>query len=220
MKNVNGVLVLGGLLLAFGPSVGRAGILNLSTGLDSGGTAISTDLGCDAHWQVSGVAACAGGAAQTVRPGDGDWYSGWAANSASSEWITRNASVTTNGSPLPTFSISFNLTDTAGASLTGSWSSDDSSNLYLNGNLLASGAQWGLTALPIVNSGFVAGTNVLSFQMSSSDNYLEGVRFEGTVTGNGAAYGAASAAPEPGSWVLLLGGMTGLWFGRKSLRQQ
>jgi hypothetical protein len=49
----------------------------------------------------------------------------------------RNANIQNgNGIPLPTFSLTFYLTDTAGAGLSGNWGTDDAGVLALNGNTL------------------------------------------------------------------------------------
>jgi PEP-CTERM motif len=198
------VLVALGLPAAFGTT------LNLSTGLDAGGSLITADQGCDAHWvAVAGPATvCSGAAAQVVMPGDADWGGpGWVGNGPNSDWITSNSTSNTNGSPLPTYEVRFYLADTTEAEITGSWTIDDAGDILLNGNLLASlgNGNWGSLHAVSASSGFVAGLNILSIRMTSSDNNIEGVRFEGSVTGD-------VTTPEPASLALLAGGLLALAF--------
>jgi hypothetical protein len=182
-----------------------AATLNLSTGLDSNANLITTDLGCDANWvQTSGPSdSCAGNAGQVVMSGDPDWYGGWVADGPNSNWITSDASRTGNGAPLPvTYEVSFYLADTAGASLSGSWTVDDGGEISLNGTQLQSlgDGNWSsLSPLTTDTTDLVAGLNTLSISITDSDDYLEGVRFEGSVTGDGASF----VTPEPGSLTLL-----------------
>jgi hypothetical protein len=71
-------------------------------------------------------------------------------------------------------------------SLSGSWAIDDEGTLYLNGNLLGSlgdGCWESLTAFSAPSSDFVAGENTLSIVGGATDNWVEGVRLEGDVTG-------------------------------------
>jgi len=181
-----------------------AGTLNLSTGLDASNNLITSGGLSDAHWTVNEQAGGTG-AAQTVYPGNADWYGGWLDDGPNSDWIARDASISNNGPAPYTFQVTFSLADTTGASLSGSWAVDDSGTIDLNGNQigsLGSGAWGGLTSVSD-NSHFVTGLNTLSITISSDDEFLEAVRFEGSVTGDL----GSPAVPEPASMVLLAGGM-------------
>lgn len=202
-----------------------AGTLNLSTGLDAGSNLITTDLGCDAHWtQTAGPApSCANSKGQVVMTSDADWYGGWLADGSSSNWITSNAQTTANGSPLPSYQIQFYLTNTVGATFSGSWAIDDVGTISLNGTQIAalgSGAWGGLSPIggnPAAD--LQAGLNTLTITMTNSDDFLEAVRFEGSVTGNGASFSAPSGVPEPASVLLLLTGAGALLTGlRRKVR--
>lgn len=199
------LLLLGSMVA--GSMILHGGTLNLSTGLDASGNLITSDLGCDAHWTVTGSGACSGGAAQVVMPGDADWYGGWPANGPNSAAITRNASVQDNGNPLPTFSVNFYLADTTGASLSGSWGIDDGGYIALNGNTLATGGCCISMSGVSSSTGFVTGLNTLSIVMTSTDDFLEGVRFEGSVSGD--------LTPEPGTILLFATGLGGLIWRRR-----
>jgi hypothetical protein len=192
------------ILMALGCPVAFAATINLSTGLNAGGNLITTDLGCDAHWtQVSGPTTACGDYAQVAMSGDADWGGGgWVPNGLNSNWITSDASNPRNGSPLPTYQVQFYLADTTNASLTGSWTIDDQGTISLNGNQIGvlGNGNWGAMSSVSAGAGsFVAGLNTLSITMTLSDNSLEGVRFDGSVTGD--------LVPEPASGLTLLTGL-------------
>ncbi len=69
---------------------------------------------------------------------------------------------------------------------------------------LGSGAWGTLTPFSVsAGSSFLnQGMNTLTISITGTDNYLEGVRLEGTV----------SAVPEPGEWALMLGGLSLMGF--------
>jgi hypothetical protein len=84
----------------------------------------------------------------------------------------------------------------------------------LNGNLLDSlgNGNWGsLFAFSAPSSDFVAGVNTLSIVGGPTDNYLEGVRLQGDITG------AVTAVPEPTT--IISGAMLLLPFGSRAFRQ-
>lgn len=218
-------LIAGAALALFLVPAASGATLNLSTGFDASGNLITTDLGCDAHWvQTAGPPpACPGSAAQVDMPGDTDFPApgAWVANNASSEWITSNASTVHNGAPLPTYELTFFLTDTAGASLSGSWTIDDAGTISLNGNSIGSLPVGNWTSLHSVStsSGFLVGANTLSIRMTFSDNLTEGVRFQGSVNGTGASFTPAGpTVPEPASGMLLLAGAAAI-FGYRRFRK-
>ncbi len=205
-STIGKLLFVSGLAAGFGQATLFAGTMNLSTGLDSGGNLITTGGGCDANWvQTAGPApACAGGNGQVVTPANADWFGGWLADGPNSDWITSDVNSTANGSPLPTYQIQFFLGDLVGASITFSWAIDDQGTISLNGNnigTLGSGAWGGLTPIAANASSFlVAGLNTLTISMTDSDNFLEGVRFEGSVSGS-------VGIPEPATVTTLLVGI-------------
>ena len=166
--------------------------INVSTGVNPNWTYDTTE------WGASGGT----GTASIVTSSDADWYGGWVANDASSSWIAANPNSTAynNG----TYSVMFNLAgyNLSSVALSGSWTIDDDGSLYLNGNLLATlgDGDWGsLSGFTVPNGDFIAGENTLSIVGGSTDNYLEGVRLEGDVTGS------ASGVPDVGSTFGLLG---------------
>jgi hypothetical protein len=185
-----------------------AGSLNLSTGQNSSGLIYADGGETDANWTAtSDPTYDPTGTAQTVFSNDADWYGGWTPNTTSSDWIARNANVTNNGPAPYSFSLTFSLADTTGASISGSWTIDDEGTLTLNGNPVSSlgdGNWGGLTLFSDNNaSDFVAGLNTLEITITADDEYLEGVDLTGTLTGDL----ATSATPEPATWLLMAGGL-------------
>jgi hypothetical protein len=186
-----------------------ADTVNLSTGQNSSGNIISSGGVIDANWTATVDATFdPSGTAQTVFPNNADWYGGWVPNNTSStgsDWIARNANVADNGPAPYSFFFTFDLADTTGASISGGWAIDDQGTLDLNGHQvssLGSGAWGGLTAFSDSNaSDFVTGLNTLEITITADDRFLEGVDLNGTLTGD------VGAAPEPGTWLLMAGGL-------------
>ena len=196
--------VIAGLACLANPSVAGQVSINLATGLDSAYTLLGSGGLSDAHWNVDQVTG-APAPAQSVYPNNADWYGGWLANGPGSTWIARNASTSANG--LGVYTRTFDLTgvNLSTAFIQGSWAIDDSGTLNLNGHLIASlgSGAWGvLTAFSVVNPTFFnQGMNTLTIQITNTDNFLEAVRLEGTVT-------ASASVPEPAT--LCAGGLGAL----------
>ncbi len=186
--------------------------INVSTGFDASNTVIGSGAQPDAHWTKS-----IGGAAQTVYPNNADSFNGWLANDSNSVWIANDANLTDQGPTPYSFSTTFNLSNPAGASLSGGWAIDDTGTLSLNGNVISTlgGSVWGsLTSfsVPAGSAFFNPGVNTLTMTVTTTDRFLEGVRLRGTVN-------APGTTPEPGSIALLTGvGLSGGLFLKRRKR--
>ena len=148
------------------------------------------------------------GTASMVTPSSADegFGGGWVPNSSSSDWVAFDPN-NANGNGLGIYTTTFTLTsaDLATASISGSWTLDDSGSLLLNGNDLGDLADGGWTSLhpfsvAAGSSDFVLGTNTLSLSITDSDLFLEGVNLQGTLTGT-------STVPEPSELILLTAGL-------------
>src|ERR1035438_5943669 len=195
--------------------VSQAGTINVSTGQNGSGNIWGSGNQIDANWTVTGADSETGtNSAQTVFPNDADFCTpsnscspAWVANDSLSDWIAFNPNATANG--VGTYTTAFNLTgaDLSTASLSGFWTIDDQGTLSLNGNVIGTlpppGQPWTVLnsfSVPTGSSDFVAGINVLTMQITASDNFEEGVRLNGTVSFT------SSAVPEPSSLLLCASG--------------
>jgi hypothetical protein len=188
---------LAGVALLAVPPLARADLVaNVATGLDSSGNLITADPTADANWTSPSAAA-----ALPVFPNDADWYGGWLGNGPNSDWIARDDNTAANGTG--TYTRLFNLAgfNVSTAAISGFWAIDDSGHVALNGKTIASlpaGAWGALTAFSDSNSAdFLPGVNTLTITIDASDNFLEAVRMEGSVTAQ-----AGSPVPEPSSLAL------------------
>src|SRR5271155_3946072 len=176
--------------------------INLATGLDSSGNLITVGGTPDANWTVDELV---GGPqpAQVTTPSNPVWYTGtpWDPNGPNSDWITRDANNVNQG-PAPYSYYRFftlNAADLATATITGAFTGDDTVVLTLNGHALGSTSidNWGhLTpfSVPTGSPDFVVGLNELTINMTFADDYIEGVRLEGTLSG----IAGGETPPPPG----------------------
>jgi hypothetical protein len=215
------------LFLAAAAQPGVAASINLSTGQNGSGIVQGSGDLTDAHWSVTGATSEVGtNSAKTVFPVNADFGinppggacsvgTNWICNDGSSDWIAFNPDTSQNGSATysTTFDLSgFNLSTVA---LSGFWTLDDQGSLSLNGNLIASLSSasdpWtSLHAFSVPNGFFHSGSNTLTIALTA-DNFLDGVRLNGVVTG--------TAVPEPASLTLMGLGLAGFVARRRSARK-
>ena len=165
--------------------------LVLSTGFTVNGSLITVGGQADGHWRVFGQPA------QTVYPGNADWPgSSWAANDASSTWISVNA-FTSSPSPCPyTFVNSFSLIhyNLSAITINGSFTGDNVVTVLVNGYPVASFAGgWGSLhpfSVTSASVAFVEGLNNLSLALSCDDS-TDGARISATL------YGSIVTNPTP-----------------------
>jgi hypothetical protein len=196
-RRTAGALVLGGTIACSAASspapealattssdIAIAGLF--STGVNASGVPLAIGT-VDPHYVLSSNdPAFPGPNALAVTPN-----AAWTPNTATSTWISIQASTTGANNGIYTYTTTFTLAgDPTTATLSGSWAADDSVTLNLNGTQVASRAAsaYGSAAaftVP-VGSPFVAGTNTLAFVTVNSGNGptgLQVVTLTGTVTG-------------------------------------
>ncbi|MHB8524937.1 MAG: hypothetical protein ACYDD2_02105 [Candidatus Acidiferrales bacterium] len=175
-----------------------SGPINVSTGLDASDKLITTGGVADAHWTVQQEDGTTG-PAQVLGDGSSNWFNNWTTDGKNLSWIGRTSDKSDNGPAPYTFSITFNVpaSDLSTAQLSGSWAIDDAGTLSLNGRQIAElkpckgcgqSENWDMLnnfSVPAGSPCFLQGTNTLSITITYSDDFNEGVRLEGSVTGVG-----------------------------------
>ncbi len=165
-----------------------------STGVDSAGTVLPVGT-TDPHWTItSSPAGAAPALATTVN-------FMWMGNGASSAWINASGAGDDNA-PAGTYvyTLVFSLAgfDPTTAVISGQWTSDNGSTIYLNGvnTGITHSLPWEFTRFdPFqLNSGFIAGMNTLSFAVDQQD--ATGINPEGLQVD---ITSALAVVPEPGS---------------------
>ena len=200
--------------------VASAGVASASTlTLDSYGSASAVSTGASNTATVF-----TGGLVDFILPiGGGASYSigtggVWAAATGNSSWVSNNAGNYPGGSnvePTGSYNYSTTFVDTTPGTSSGTVTvlADDTASVYLNGNLIAAAAS-PATAGTCDSStpnctvdatydltGFIDGTNVLSFVVLQEHGSAEGLDFSGTVS--------TSVTPEPSSLLLMGTGLLG-----------
>ena len=188
-------------------------VINVSTGLNASGQLIAANNTNDAHWvyfpeastpSESTFGSPALGATtplQTVGPADTGWWTNWAANGPTSDWITINPNSVT-GNTFGLYYTTFNISGSVPANLclVGSMGVDDNGLLAINGTAImsnlniygGSGYYGGYTSLyPLnipVSSYLTTGQNVLALGWGTTDNSLEAFRLGATIQTCGASF--------------------------------
>lgn len=144
-----------------------------------------------------------------------DFWGGWTANDGNSAWIGDNTSSASSGylsfssGGALSFTTTFSLAglSPATATMSGTWTADDSGTLLLNGNVVSTIGSWseGLIGFAAPSGDFVAGTNTLTVVIDVSDDAWEGARVDFS-----SATADAVPAPEPLSLLIMVVGLAGL----------
>ena len=189
--------------------------INLSTGLTVTGELASSDQTFDPNWHVYPQAGGPEQEAELLFSADPNWFSAGAqtyvANGPSSNWITRDSQLVSNGYAPYSFNRTFTLgpdVDLESVSIEqGNWSVADGGSIILNGITIATSSDgdqgpplpWislmNFTA-PTGAGLFVKGINVLQLVITDSTDGYEAARLEGILT-----YGPplTAVAPSPSS---------------------
>ncbi len=158
-----------------------------ATGVDNSGSPLAVGA-IDPHYVLTSD--------DPLRPGPNALVvtpvTGWIGNTATSNWISAQASAVGANLGNYTFTTKFTLAgvDPTTVTISGSWACDDSCALSLNGTLVASYAApaWNAIAaftIP-VGSPFVTGTNTLAFVATNSGGGATGLQvisMSGTASG-------------------------------------
>lgn len=133
----------------------------------------------------------------------------WLANTDTSKWITpsqnqgQSFDATSNGTYIWTLTFNLSGYNPATASFSGQFAADNSATVSLNGNTIGTSNGFSSFSSFAASSGFVAGTNVLSFVVTNL------AQNGGNPTGLRAEFLASSvtAVPEPETYAMLLAGL-------------
>ncbi len=203
------------LALAMSSAASAGPILGLyNTGVSNNGATTSGQV-AEPHWTMS---VTGGTAPATAFNGgvNGNFPIGpWLADSMTSRWVTPSANAGASYDPfadgLYTFSLNFTLPGSApqaaraagtpAARFTGQFAVDNTvTGIRLNGNTITgSGGGFGSWTAFAANSGFLAGTNTLEFDV------LNGAQNGGNPLGFRAEF-LTSAVPESSTWAMMIGG--------------
>jgi len=127
----------------------------------------------------------------------------YVANDANSRWVSLSADGSP-GSNVTFYRLSFSLAglDPTTAVITGSGGTDNAGRIFLNGVDTGINIDGFGSLVPfMLNSGFVAGTNILDFRVS---DFGPPTAFR--VDDLAGTANAAGAVPEPATWAMLLAG--------------
>lgn len=192
---------------AFAPTSSVAISTLFNTGVDNAGVA-TTGNGADLHWTLAGGTAYTGGTNGVYPIGP------WIAETSVSRWITPTSNANDTAGPSFVFSETFSLTglNASTATLSGQFAGDNGvTAIYLNGHQISSGADGfsSYTAFMSGSSNFIAGTNVLTFNLRN-DGGQTGLRVE--------VAGSADAVPEAATWTMMIAGfgLVGVGLRRRS----
>lgn len=134
---------------------------------------------------------------------------GWVPNSSSSKWISYSPTTQLSVSSY-TYSLAFNINGDGGSgapisnyvSITLTWTSDDTSILYLNGKSTGyTESGWTTTktvTLDSTNTNFTIGPNTLSFVVNNSGGGPSGLM----VTSTSYKILPTAPVPEKGTWII------------------
>lgn len=223
--------VCGLILLITSPTAASVQIPGLyNTGVDSS-SALLADMAVDPHYSITSAPS----AVLPTVPADAYTYGNlsplysvypgsWVGNTAASQWIGPAANIVEPFDPDwagdYSYELTFDLTglDSGTAQISGSWATDNGSEIFLNGTstgIVKSGTGYQSLDAFSITSGFVPGTNTLTFVVNNQNDGLDpnpsGIQVNGL-------QGTAEMVPEMASlavWGVLSLTVTGGWWVRR-----
>ena len=201
-------------------SANAIAINSTGSGLGSGTT--------DPNWTYSPPYGNSTLTGQAVVLSPGNYFSGWTTSDPNAKWISTCDAIATlsciestpNNPVVVTYSTTFNLTglDPSTAVLNIQYTGDDTLGaVRLNGVTeqdLNAGGLWGSLNSLTINSGFIAGLNTLSFDVTNTDNFYEGILVD--VTGTAAPISSSGPpVPEPATFGLISAAFAGVIASRR-----
>jgi len=193
-------------------SAGAATINVCNTGENATCTGLAAAGSVDPHYTLTATADATNGPGPNAFVGTGI-PAPWLANGPNSQWITPNVNGSFNLNPGNyTYTETFTLPVGFGtAQLSGTWATDNTGTASLNGTPFSTTPALSCCQMPMtafsVTSGFVSGTNTLTFVVNNAGTSPNptGLRVE--------ISGSTNAVPEPtslacvGAGLIALGGI-------------
>ena len=200
MKKMFLFVLMGSILLLSGNAFALT--INFATGQDSGGAIQTTGDSQDANWTATYTTTVP---TYVTTSSNADWYGNWGdIVSSNSSWIAPYPdNAYGNGNYFYTYTFNLSGYNLATAVFSGmQFSQDDSGIVALNGNLLVSegyigGGAYYFTPFSVPASDLVNGINTLTVTQDGTDDYLEAMRFEGTLTVSFSPHSRRSSAFRP-----------------------
>ena len=184
--------------------------INFATGQNSAGVIQTTGNSQDANWTATNIYTGVVVPSYVTTSSNADWFGNWSdIVSSKSSWIAPYPdNAYNNGNYFYTYTFNLSGYNLATAVFSGmQFAQDDSGIVRLNGNFLVSegyigGGSYFFTTFSVPAGYLVSGINTLTVTEVETDDYLEAMRFEGTLT--------VGAVPIPGALLLFGPGLVGL----------
>ena len=209
---MKGCVVFASALLL--PSLAMAAsIVVHNTGVDSSDVLVAPGAST-AFWLLSSKP---GGATETIGSNPFRFNCCYWADQSNAAWVSTVAGGSSSAGGNYVYDLQINLTglDPSSAVISGKYGSDNSGQVWLNGNapVLVQGSNFGsYPASPnfTISSGFVPGINTIHVQVTNEGNPTAFFVQFTSATAN-----AAAGVPEPGAMALTFGALAGLTFLRR-----
>lgn len=184
-----------------------------NTGVDGSGVALTYGT-ADPHYTLTSVPPGGGSTAMAIAPNP----TAWVAPPADAQWIAPTLYTQDDPAGVFVFETSFNVASTNGLAVSGKWATDNSGEIWLNGNstgivrAFGTSGNYGFQSLEdfTIDSGFVVGNNTLEFRVTNGDQFGQRAGAMGLLVTD------MKVVPVPGAVLL---GMLGLSVAGSRLRK-